>query len=32
MAECTDRETAERYMDAPMTYHFGGWSAFYICK
>ena len=29
MAECTDRKTAERYMDALMAYHFGGWSAFF---
>ena len=29
MAECTDRKTAERYMDALMTYHFGGWTAFF---
>ena len=28
MAECTDRKIAERYMDALMTYHFGGWAAF----
>ena len=29
MAECTDRKTAEQYMDALMAYHFGGWSAFF---
>lgn len=28
VAECTDRKTAERYMDAMMVYHFGGWAAF----
>ena len=29
MAECTDCKTAERYMDALMTYHVGGWAAFF---
>ena len=29
VAECTDRKTAERYMDAMMVYHFGGWAAFF---
>lgn len=29
VAECPDRRTAERYMDALMVYHFGGWSAFF---
>lgn len=29
VAECPDRKTAERYMDALMVYHFGGWSAFF---
>lgn len=29
VAECPDRETAERYMDALMVYHFGGWAAFF---
>lgn len=29
VAECTDRKTAERYMDAMMVYHFGGWTAFF---
>ena len=28
VAECSDRKTAENYMDALMTYHFGGWTAF----
>ena len=28
MAECTDSKTAERYMDALMTDHVGGWDAF----
>ena len=29
VAECADRQTAERYMDALMIYHFGGWTAFF---
>ena len=29
VAECPDRKTAERYMDAMMVYHFGGWTAFF---
>lgn len=29
VAECSDRKTAERYMDALMIYHFGGWTAFF---
>lgn len=29
VAECPDRETAEKYMDALMTYHFGGWTALF---
>ena len=29
VAECTDRKTAEKYMDALMTYHFGGWTALF---
>lgn len=29
VAECTDSKTAERYMDAMMVYHFGGWAAFF---
>ncbi len=29
VAECPDRKTAERYMDALMVYHFGGWTAFF---
>ena len=29
VSECTDRKTAENYMDALMTYHFGGWTAFF---
>lgn len=28
VAESPDRKTAERYMDATMVYHFGGWTAF----
>lgn len=27
--ECADRQTAERYMDILMIYHFGGWTAFF---
>ena len=26
---CRDRETAEKYMETLMTYHFGGWTAFF---
>ena len=29
MAECTDRKTAGRYMNAMLVYHFGGWAAFF---
>ena len=29
VAECPDSKTAERYMDAMMAYHFGGWAAFF---
>lgn len=29
VAECPDRGTAEGYLDALMTYHFGGWTAFF---
>ena len=29
VAECADRKAAETYMDALMTYHFGGWTAFF---
>lgn len=29
VAECTDRKTAEKYMDALTVYHYGGWSAFF---
>lgn len=29
VVECPDRKTAERYMAALMTYHFGGWTAFF---
>ena len=29
VAECSDRKTAEGYMDALMVYHFGGWAAFF---
>lgn len=29
VAGCPDRRTAERYMDALMIYHFGGWAAFF---
>mgnify|MGYP004491122375 FL=1 len=27
--ECSDCKTAEKYMDTLMTYHFGGWTAFF---
>jgi len=27
--ECKDRETAEKYMERLMTYHFGGWTALF---
>lgn len=27
--ECSDRKTAEKCMEALMTYHFGGWTAFF---
>lgn len=29
IASCRDRETAERYMNALMVYHFGGWTALF---
>ena len=29
VAECPDREAAEKYMNALMVYHFGGWAAFF---
>lgn len=29
VAECSDRESAEKYMDALMAYHFGGWTALF---
>ena len=29
VAECADRGAADGYMDALMTYHFGGWTAFF---
>ena len=29
VSECADRKTAENYMNALMTYHFGGWTAFF---
>lgn len=29
VAGCPDRQRAERYLDALMTYHFGGWTAFF---
>ena len=29
VAACPDRGTAERYMDALMVYHLGGWTAFF---
>ena len=29
VTECPDRETAEAYTDAMMTYHFGGWTALF---
>jgi len=29
VAECSDKETAQRYMDTLMTYHFGGWTALF---
>lgn len=29
VTECSDRETAEGYMESLMTYHFGGWAAFF---
>lgn len=28
-ADCSDRMTAEKYMDALMIYHFGGWTALF---
>ena len=29
VTECSDRKTAEGYMASLMTYHFGGWTAFF---
>ena len=29
VADCPDRAAAEKYMDALMVYHFGGWTAFF---
>jgi len=29
VTECPDRGTAEKYMESLMTYHFGGWTAFF---
>lgn len=29
VAECPDRQTAEKYMSSLMTYHYGGWSALF---
>ena len=29
VAECSGRKAAEKYMDALMIYHFGGWTAFF---
>lgn len=29
VADCPDRRTAEKYMKSLMTYHFGGWTAFF---
>ena len=29
VAECPDRQTAEKYMSALMTYHYGGWVALF---
>lgn len=29
VSECSDRKTAEQYMDSLMVYHFGGWNAFF---
>ena len=29
VSECPDRKAAEKYMDLLMTYHFGGWTAFF---
>ena len=29
VAECSDRRTAEKYMDELMVYHFGGWAALF---
>ena len=29
VAECRDRQTAERYMGSLMTYHYGGWTALF---
>ena len=27
--ECTDRQSAEEYMDSLITYHYGGWCALF---
>lgn len=29
VADCPDRRTAEKYMESLMTYHLGGWTAFF---
>ena len=29
VAECSDRQAAEMYMESLMTYHIGGWTAFF---
>lgn len=29
VAECPDRQTAEKYMSSLMTYHYGGWAALF---
>ena len=29
VGECRDRKSAEKYMESLMTYHFGGWTAFF---
>ena len=29
VAECSDRQAAEMYMESMMTYHIGGWTAFF---
>lgn len=32
VAECSDRETAEKYMDSLMIYNFGGWSTLFAAN